>query len=69
MDNIMREFISIHLEPFIKDKNIPIHFVGSIAFNFRNLLSNIIKEKGLVLGEVLQTPGQELVKYHLNIYE
>ena len=69
MDNIMREFISIHLEPFIKDKNIPIHFVGSIAFNFRNLLSNIIKEKGLVLGKVLQTPGQELVKYHLNIYE
>lgn len=64
---ILKTFINIYLVPLVSSENIPIHFVGSIAYNFRNLLSDIIKEKGLVLGKVLETPGLELVNYHTNI--
>lgn len=67
MTEVFNTFINIYLVPLVSSENIPIHFVGSIAYNFRNLLSDIIKEKGLVLGKVLETPGPELVNYHTKI--
>ncbi len=42
----------------------PIHFTGSIAFVFKDIIYSITEEKGLTLGNILQSPMEGLIQYH-----
>lgn len=42
----------------------PIHFIGSIAFYYRNVLKEAAESLGLKLGTVLQSPMEGLIAYH-----
>ncbi|ERJ68455.1 BadF/BadG/BcrA/BcrD ATPase family protein [Porphyromonas gingivalis W4087] len=46
--------------------DLPLHFIGSVAFHYREVLSSIIKKRGLTLGSVLQSPMEGLIQYHHN---
>jgi hypothetical protein len=46
--------------------NRPVHFVGSIAYQYRDILAEAASETGIRLGIVVQSPLQGLVAYHLN---
>ncbi|SJM20724.1 BadF/BadG/BcrA/BcrD ATPase family protein [Porphyromonas gingivalis] len=46
--------------------DLPIHFIGSVAFHYREVLSSVIKKRGLTLGSVLQSPMEGLIQYHCN---
>ena len=46
--------------------DLPLHFIGSVAFHYREVLSSIIKKRGLTLGSVLQSPMEGLIQYHCN---
>ncbi len=58
-------FINRHVCQFEVHKDIPIHFIGSVAFHYRSILEEVMKEKGLKLGKILQKPINALLRYHL----
>jgi glucosamine kinase len=42
-----------------------VHFTGSIAFYFREILQKALQTKKITMGNILQTPIEGLIKYHL----
>lgn len=44
--------------------NHKIHFVGSIAYYYRDILSEIAKEYCITLGTIMQSPMQGLIRFH-----
>lgn len=47
-------------------KMLPTHFVGSIAFYYRDLLKTALERHGFTLGNVVQSPIDGLVAFHRN---
>ncbi|MBK6621905.1 MAG: hypothetical protein IPG32_13940 [Saprospirales bacterium] len=44
---------------------LPVHFVGSLAYHFRDQLSECCLERGLHIGKIIPKPIGELVVFHL----
>lgn len=61
------EFIDKNISKYNGFENYAIGFVGSIAYHFNDILSQVLKEKGLKLGKIVQAPIDELIAYHRNI--
>lgn len=45
---------------------LPIHFVGSIAYNFTEQLRHALETLGLKVGDIVASPIDGLIKYHTN---
>lgn len=41
--------------------------IGSVGYNFRNILEELVIENGMVLGSIIRSPIDNLVKYHLEV--
>lgn len=52
---------------FENAKDIPVHFIGSIAFFLQQELKEVIASLGLTTGKVLKKPIDGLVEYHKNL--
>lgn len=59
-----REFIDYHVLCFEKAEQVPIHFVGSIAYYFQDVLEDALHHFDLKMGEVIQKPLDGLIAYH-----
>jgi glucosamine kinase len=46
-------------------QNIPVDFVGSVAFYFKEQLERALASRGATLGNITQAPIDNLVRYHL----
>lgn len=46
-------------------RELPLHFVGSIAYHFANLLATAVRENGFQLGRILKSPLPGLIEYHI----
>ena len=57
-------FIENQIFQYSNAKEIPIHFIGSIAFYLREELENVLKSNGLKIGKVIKQPIDGLVSYH-----
>lgn len=64
--NCFREFFQRNVLQYEFAKQLPVHFTGSIAFHFREILKKTASEFGLVLGNISQEPMIGLIEYHLN---
>ena len=62
----LRLFIENQILQFENAKDLPIHFIGSIAHFLKNELEEELQSFGLTLGKVLKKPIEGLVSYHLN---
>jgi len=60
------DFIVRNVLMYPESKLYPIHFTGSVAYNFRAQLETSLKRHGLLQGIVSLTPMQNLIEYHLN---
>lgn len=58
-------FLDLHIVPMKKSKELPIHFTGSIAWSFQEVLKLACLQRGLCLGKVIKSPLPELVKFYL----
>ena len=58
-------FITNQIEQFPDCKEIPLHFIGSISFYLKDELDECLKDRGMILGNVLKKPIEGLVNYHL----
>lgn len=60
----LRLFIDNQVLQFENAQEVPIHFVGSIAFYLQKELLEILDEKGLTKGRILKRPIDGLVLHH-----
>lgn len=41
--------------------------IGSVGYNFRNVLEEVVTEYGMVVGNIIRSPIDNLVKYHMEL--
>jgi N-acetylglucosamine kinase-like BadF-type ATPase len=58
------DFFFNHIYKYRESWTLPIHFVGSIAYGFKDVLKEICDSYELKLGKVIKNPIDGLVKYH-----
>ena len=42
----------------------PVHFIGSVAYYYKDVLAQAADEMGIRLGTILKSPMEGLIKYH-----
>jgi hypothetical protein len=62
-------FADIHICCFSNYRELPVHFVGSVAYYFTEVLRQVAQEKGFEIGNVIKSPAASLLKYHLQRQE
>ncbi len=60
----LNDFFFTHLCKYRESWTRPIHFIGSIAYGFRDVLKGLCNSYELELGTVLKKPMQGLLVYH-----
>jgi N-acetylglucosamine kinase-like BadF-type ATPase len=61
----MKSFVKNYIRQFDNCKEVPVHFVGSIAFYLKDELQIIFDKYELKLGNVLRRPIDGLIAYHV----
>jgi glucosamine kinase len=64
IEDSFNDFFFNHLYKYRETWNMPINFVGSIAFGFKDVLKSLCGDFELKLGTVLKNPVSGLIKYH-----
>ena len=60
----LNDFFFQHLYKFRESWLYPIHFTGSVAFGFKDILKELCETYELELGNIYKKPMDGLVKYH-----
>ena len=60
----LNDFFFTHLYKYRESWILPIHFIGSIAFGFRDVLKDLCNTYELELGKIIKAPMQGLIDYH-----
>ncbi len=60
----LNDFFFTHLYKYTESWKMPIHFIGSIAFGFKDVLKDLCATYGFELGRVHKTPMQGLIQFH-----
>ena len=60
----LNDFFFTHIYKYTESWKYPIHFIGGIAFGFKDVLQDLCSTYELELGRVMQNPMDGLVKYH-----
>lgn len=60
----LKDFFNQHILRIEEHKIYPLHFVGSIAYGFKDVLKSICEDLQLTLGKVLKNTLEGLVEYH-----
>jgi N-acetylglucosamine kinase-like BadF-type ATPase len=61
----MKSFVKNYIKQFDNHKEVPVHFVGSIAFYLKDELEQTFEKYDLKLGNVLRRPIDGLIAYHI----
>ena len=60
----LNDFFFNHIYKYRESWKLPIHFVGSVAYGFKDVLEVLCKAYQLELGKVIKNPMVELIEYH-----
>jgi len=60
----MQDFVDNYITQFENCHEVPIHFIGSIAFYLKEELEVVLEQNNLKIGNVLRRPIDGLIKYH-----
>lgn len=61
----LMEFLKIYILRFENYKNVPVHFVGSVAHVFDEELRRCCEELSIIVGQIIKHPIEQLLQYHL----
>ena len=64
LEDGLNDFFFYHLCKYREVWTYPVHFVGSVAYGFKDLLEQLCHSYEFELGTVLKNPMEGLVKYH-----
>jgi glucosamine kinase len=62
--NGMYKFLETHVCCFDNHKNIPVNFVGSVAYHFEGILKKAANDLGISIRSIIKKPINGLVNYH-----
>ncbi|MEN0005665.1 MAG: hypothetical protein AAF798_16060 [Bacteroidota bacterium] len=58
------EFIDRHVRKYPGHLRMPVHFIGSVAFHFQEIVKTVLEERNIQVGRFIQKPIDHLVQYH-----
>lgn len=61
----MEAFVEYYIKQFDNYKEVPVHFIGSIAFYLKEELQSVLSRHGIQLGNILRRPIDGLIEYHI----
>ncbi|WP_284652551.1 BadF/BadG/BcrA/BcrD ATPase family protein [Flavobacterium terrisoli] len=61
----LKSFVKNYIMQFDNCKEVPVHFVGSIAFYLKEELEQILAKYDIKIGNVLRRPIDGLIAYHI----
>ena len=61
----MQVFVDNYITQYDNCKEVPVHFIGSIAFYLKEELKEVLESNGLTIGNVLRRPIDGLIQFHL----
>ena len=64
IEDSFNDFFFHHVYKYKESWTMPINFIGSVAFGFKDVLKEMCNTYELQLGKVLKSPMDGLVKYH-----
>lgn len=62
-----RAFFRRNVAAYPASRFMSVNFVGSVAFYYRELLSQAAESEGFHIGRILKSPMEGLIKYHLTV--
>ena len=62
--NCFLDFFDAQVSKYTDAKNLPVNSVGSIGFYYKELLADAAEEKGFMIGNIIKSPIDGLIKYH-----
>lgn len=60
----LNDFFFHHICKYSESWTLPIHFVGSVAHGFKDVITELCNSYELELGKILKNPMEGLIKYH-----
>lgn len=60
-------FIKVHVCKFEEHKTVPVHFVGSVANGFSEILRTCGDSFGITIGKITNEPALGLLEYHTGV--
>lgn len=68
VENIIEDaFIDFHQRHVLKYREswkYPIHFIGTVAYEFRDIIHSLHEQYGLDTGHILKSPTEGLIRFH-----
>ena len=64
--NAFKSFFVRNIENYSNYKSMPVSFVGSVAFYYKDVLAEAAKALDITIGTIIKSPMAGLVKYHSN---
>ncbi|MBK9044269.1 MAG: hypothetical protein IPN97_14010 [Saprospiraceae bacterium] len=61
---LFQEYFEKKILPYKNQVHVPLHFVGSVAFHFQDILRDILKENGWKVDSIIEKPLQHLIRFH-----
>jgi N-acetylglucosamine kinase-like BadF-type ATPase len=61
----LEAFVENYIKQFDNYREVPVHFVGSIAFYLKEELTEILQKSDIKIGNVLRRPIDGLIAYHV----
>lgn len=61
----MQIFVDNYITQYENCKEVPINFIGSIAFYLKEELKEVLESNGLTIGNVLRRPIDGLIEFHV----
>lgn len=58
-------FIDVHVKCYENYREVPVHFVGSVAYHFQSVLRHVCAREGISVGHIIKRPIDGLAEYHV----
>lgn len=66
IEDSLNDFFFNHVYKYRESWSLPINFVGSVAYGFKDVLAQMCNEYEIKLGKVIKSPMEGLIGYHKN---
>lgn len=60
-----QSFVDVHIKCFDNYMDVPVHFVGSVAYHFQSILCHVCEREGIQVGQIIKRPIDGLAHYHV----
>ncbi|HEY2722261.1 MAG TPA: N-acetylglucosamine kinase [Chitinophagaceae bacterium] len=60
----LNDFFFYHLRKYKEASSLPVSFVGSIAYGFKDVIEELCKSYGFNLGKIIKNPMEGLITFH-----